>query len=101
MEPPVKVLNKFRYSDGELIELQFCNILKSNDKKHEFQWYLIHACYRSDLRFVSKTQNTRVLEFTDVFNSNMIWTIQLDVQNLTMNMGHNLNAQSWKEYELH
>jgi hypothetical protein len=90
----VKVINCFTYEGGQIIELQFCNIAEGSAKEHMYQWYLIHACYRSDLRFISRLGNERVFTFTDVFNTEMTWTVVINTDAMTMQLSHNKNPYS-------
>ncbi len=85
---PVKVLNCFNYDGGQIFELEFCNILIGAEKKHAYQWYLVHACYRSELRFISRSDSIRVFEFTDVFTPELIWTVKLDTDMMMMQLSH-------------
>lgn len=90
---PVKVINHFTFDTGEIFELEFCNIAQDAAKKDRYQWYFVHALYRSELKFVSRTSEERVFTFTDVFYDGMEWTVVLNTQEMTVKMSHNHNPQ--------
>jgi len=92
---PINVLNCFEYEGGQIIELEFCKVMHGASTRHRNPWYLIHACYRTELTLLDERNKDdkgnciRIFNFDDVYQEDMVWTLTLDNKLDTVTLYHN------------
>ena len=89
VSPDIEVINSYSYSGGRVIEVRFNTISSGADKKYAYQWYLIHAYFRSDLRFISHLGHLRKFEFTCVHDHTLTWMLELNTEEMRLCLTHN------------